>query len=135
MVAKKVAKLYGIDFTCIVLTNLLESSKTAIAVDVLNECAPFCIPLTMRPSCLYCSTGIQNKSFRPWNSCMKLYAGPTPPRILCSWFCLISFSHSLMMKLTSLSAPSKPLREHRRFSLSSEQLSCDNPIMRPANVP
>ena len=48
-----------------VVTSLFDNSSIAIAVEVLNEWAPLCKPRTILPSCLYCWTGIQNKSLTP----------------------------------------------------------------------
>lgn len=52
--------------TCMAWTSRLLSSRAAEAVDVPKEAAPRWIPRIMRPSFLYCSMGIQNRSLTPW---------------------------------------------------------------------
>lgn len=61
------------------LTIRVAISRAAIAVDVVNELAPLCKPLTILPSFWYCSIGSCTRSLKPCISLTKEYIGPTPP--------------------------------------------------------
>lgn len=54
--------------TCMACTSLLLSSRAAEAVEVPKDAAPLWRPRIIRPSFLYCSIGIQNRSRTPWTT-------------------------------------------------------------------
>lgn len=58
-------------------TSLLLSSRAAEAVEVPKDAAPRWRPRIMRPSRLYCSMGIQNKSLTPWTRQRESYTKKT----------------------------------------------------------
>lgn len=61
------------EFTWMVRTILLVSSRAAIAVDVPKEAVPRWNPRTIRPSFLYCSIGSQTRSLNPWTEQTKTF--------------------------------------------------------------
>lgn len=56
------------EFTWMVRTMRLVSSRAAIAVEVPNEAVPRWNPRTIRPSLRYCSIGSHTRSLMPWTT-------------------------------------------------------------------
>lgn len=71
------------------------SSSTAIDVVVEKATAPRCRPLTIRPSFLYCSMGIQNRSFTPWTTDTASWTSTTRNRHLCLSFNIVLHCYSI----------------------------------------